>query len=360
MPDTRLFRLQKFSLTQEHSALKIGTDAVLLGCSVDIPEHKNERTDDKPEEQDQRTSKKISILDIGTGCGIILLMLAQKALEAGYSRIELTGIDIDSGSIADARTNAELFAQSFGFSKQYSSTGDSSNDLSYIKAAGFPACSQSSYDEKCPERTTILDIHLDCISLQDHVRTCRRQYDLIVSNPPFFINSLKSSGSGDKIAKHNDTLPQKDLAEGVGKLLAPNGSFHLILPPNEAQGFTKLCCSEQKVLNKECSAVNGNLTIKSIIAFKTTAAKPAKRLVLQFQNCSNQQTLSESQAERGNTVGMDKCTIAVENGENRELEEREMVMMRSNENGKGPATTGSKKEAFTQEYLSFVKDFLLY
>lgn len=337
MPDTRLFRLQKFSLTQEHSALKIGTDAVLLGCSVDIPEHKNERTDDKPEEQDQRNSKKISILDIGTGCGIILLMLAQKALEAGYSRIELTGIDIDSGSIADARTNAELFAQSFGFSVSLSSTCDSSNDLSYSKP-----------DENRPERTTILDIHLDCISLQDYARTCRRQYDLIVSNPPFFINSLKSSGSGDKIAKHNDTLPQKDLAQGIEQLLAPGGNCHVILPPAEAQQFIKLLTKDRALL------------LKSKLAFKTTAVKPAKRLVLQFQNCSNPQTLSESQAERVNTVGVDECTIAVENGENRELEEREMVMMRSNREGKGPATTGSKKEAFTQEYLSFVKDFLLY
>lgn len=337
MPDTRLFRLQKFSLTQEHSALKIGTDAVLLGCSVDIPEHKNERTDDKPEEQDQRTLKKISILDIGTGCGIILLMLAQKALEAGYSRIELTGIDIDSGSIADARTNAELFAQSFGFSVSLSSTCDSSNDLSYSKP-----------DENRPERTTILDIHLDCISLQDYARTCRRQYDLIVSNPPFFINSLKSSGSGDKIAKHNDTLPQKDLAQGIEQLLAPGGNCHVILPPAEAQQFIKLLTKDRALL------------LKSKLAFKTTAVKPAKRLVLQFQNCSNPQTLSESQAERVNTVGVDECTIAVENGENRELEEREMVMMRSNREGKGPATTGSKKEAFTQEYLSFVKDFLLY
>lgn len=336
MPDTRLFRLQKFSLTQEHSALKIGTDAVLLGCSVDIPEHKNERTDDKPEEQDQRTSKKISILDIGTGCGIILLMLAQKALEAGYNRIELTGIDIDSGSIADARTNADLFAQSFGFSKQYSSTGDGFNDLSYIKTAG------------CHEITARLEIHLNCISLQDHARTCQRQYDLIVSNPPFFINSLKSSSGGDKIAKHNDTLPQKDLAQGIEKLLAPGGRCHVILPPAEAQQFIKLMTKDRALL------------LKSKLAFKTTAVKPAKRLVLQFQNCNKPQTLSESQAERVNTVGVDECTIAVENGENRELEEREMVMMRSNRDGKGPAATSSKKEAFTQEYLSFVKDFLLY
>lgn len=337
MPDTRLFRLQKFSLTQEHSALKIGTDAVLLGCSVDIPEHKNERTYDKPEEQDQRTSKKISILDIGTGCGIILFMLAQKAIEAGCSHIELTGIDIDSGSISDARTNAELFAQSFGFSASLSSTCDSSNDLSYSKP-----------DENRPERTTILDIHLDCISLQDYTKTSRRQYDLIVSNPPFFINSLKSSSGGDKIAKHNYTLPQKDLAQGIEQLLAPGGRCHIILPPAEAQQFIKLLANDRALL------------LLSKLAFKTTAAKPAKRLVLQFQNCSNQQTLSEIQAERMITAGVNECTIAVENNESQKVQLREMVMMRSGEDGKGPAATSSKKEAFTEEYLSFVKDFLLY
>lgn len=345
MPDTRLFRLQKFSLTQEHSALKIGTDAVLLGCSVNMPEYEKPLADSIPastnkqhsEEQNKRITNRISILDVGTGSGIILLMLAQKALEAGYNRIELTGIDIDSGSIADARTNAELFAQSFGFSASLSSTGDSSNDLSYSKPV-----------ENCPEITARLEIHLDCISLQDYAGTSRRQYDLIVSNPPFFINSLKSSSGGKKIAKHNDTLPQRDLAQGIEQLLAPGGSCHVILPPAEAQQFIKLMTKDRALL------------LKSKLAFKTTAVKPAKRWVLQFQNCSNPQTLSESQAERVNTVGVDKCTIAVENGENRELEEREMVMMRSNKDGKGPASTSSKKEAFTEEYLSFVKDFLLY
>ena len=334
MPSPQVFKFKKFSLTQEHSALHIGTDAVLLGCSVNLSRTIIESG--KPES--------IRILDIGTGCGIILLMLAQKAVEAGYTRIELTGIDIDSGSISDASTNAELFAESFGFAREKSvSTGDSSNDSSYIKTAGVLDCSQSDSDENCPEITARLDIHLNCIPLQDYARTCQRQYDLIVSNPPFFINSLKSSSNGKKIAKHNDTLPQKDLAAGVRKLLAPNGSFHLILPPNEAQCFIKLCCSRQKLSNKECSAVNGNLTIKSTTAFKTTAAKPAKRWVLHFQK-----------------VPQDECTITVENGENRELEKREMVMMRSNKDGKGPDTTCSKKEAFTEEYLLFVKDFLLY
>lgn len=329
MPNNQVFKFRKFSLTQEHSALRIGTDAVLLGCSVDLSDHIAANA------CAEVPSRTIRILDIGTGCGIVLLMMAQKALEAGCSHIELTGIDIDRGSITDARTNAELFAQSFGFSKQYSSTGDSFNDLSYIKTAG------------CPEITARLEIHLNCISLQDHARTCQRQYDIIVSNPPFFINSLRSSSNEEKIAKHNDTLPQKDLAQGIEQLLAPGGNCHVILPPAEAQQFIKL-------LTK-----NHPLLLKNILAFRTTAAKPAKRWVLKFRNCSNQRTLSEPQAERVNTVGVDKCTIAVENGENRELEEREMVMMRSNKDGKGPASTSSKKEAYTEEYISFTKDFLL-
>lgn len=345
MPDTRLFRLQKFSLTQEHSALKIGTDAVLLGCSVDIPEHKNERTNDKPEEQDQRTSKKISILDIGTGCGIILFMLAQKAIEAGFTNIELTGIDIDSGSISDARTNAELFAQSFGFSEQCSSIGNGpSNDLSFIKPAAFPDCSQSNYAESCSGRSARLDIHLNCISLQDYTGTSQRQYDLIVSNPPFFINSLKSASAGKKTAKHNDSLSQKDLAAGVEKLLAPKGSFYLILPPGEAQIFMNLISE-----NSKSSGAN-DLKLQQITVFRTTASKPAKRCVLLLQNCSHQQKLSESQTEKVNAAGANKCTIAVEN----------MVIMRSNEDGKGPAASSSKKEAYTEEYISFTKDFLLY
>lgn len=379
MTDTKLFRLQKFSITQEHSALRIGTDAVLLGCSVTIPECRSVITYCNPastgngklsEGRDNDNTDRIRILDIGTGCGIILLMLAQKAIEAGFTEIELTGLDIDSGSISDACTNAELFAQAFGFTKQYSSTGDSSStDLSFIKPAAFPDCSQiCKYDVNCPERTARLDIHLNCISLQQFARTSTEQYDIIASNPPFFINSLKSASVEDKIAKHNDSLPQEDLAAGAWKLLAPNGSFHLILPPNEAQCFMKLC-SGRKALNKEYTnsfsscKCNDNLTIKSITSFKTTAAKPAKRWVLQFLKCSNQPELSTSVTEKADAAGRNNSTIAVENNENvmfNGVQQREMVMMRSNEEGKGPAATSSKKEAFTEEYLSFVKDFLLY
>ncbi|MBR6265199.1 MAG: 50S ribosomal protein L11 methyltransferase, partial [Bacteroidales bacterium] len=74
------FRFQQFSISQEHSALKLGTDAVILGASATFEHPK-------------------SILDIGTGTGILALMMAQK-----YP-CPITAIDIDEGAIADATLN---------------------------------------------------------------------------------------------------------------------------------------------------------------------------------------------------------------------------------------------------------------
>ena len=386
MPSTQLFKFKKFSLTQEHSALKIGTDAVLLGCSVNLCQPITESG--KPESNChiagnmerthgtgfENAEQSIRILDIGTGCGIILLMLAQKAIEAGYRQIDLTGIDIDSGSIADARTNAEFFAQTFGFTKHLSSTGNGTNDFSYFKPARFLECVQNSSSiETCPENTVKLNMHLICISLQDFARTASDQYDIIASNPPFFINSLKSAKSEEKIAKHNDSLPQENLAAGVEKLLASGGSFYLILPPAEAQQFIKqLTAAPMKAFPQGTdSAQNSNeIIIKSIVKFKTTAAKEAKRWVLSFEKYDRTQLLDGTlKVDKPTAEQINESSIAVEKKENKrkernkrdeEIEIREMVMMRSNESGKGPATTSSKKEAFTEEYLSFTKDFLLY
>lgn len=176
------FAFKQFVIQQDRCAMKVGTDAVLLGAWV-YP----------------NGSKKI--LDIGTGTGVIALMLAQK------SNAQITAIDIDQKAVEQATIN---FSESI-FDKQ-------------LKA-----------------------IHS---SLQEFVKVCDEKFDLIVTNPPYFIDSLKSSDTDRSTARHADLLPYEDLILGVKKLLNEKGKFCLILPKNEAILFRELAESKGLHLSK--------------------------------------------------------------------------------------------------------------
>jgi len=164
------FRFKQFSIVDERSAMKVGTDAVLLGCWAG-------------------NAKPANILDIGTGCGLISLMLAQRFPDA-----KITGIDIHSGSLQDANEN-------FRASEWNSRLG------------------------------------VKHISLQEYAPTHKKTFDLIVSNPPFFINSLLPPGSKKKLAKHSGELSFQEVAEASAALLKPEGSLALILPYENREIF---------------------------------------------------------------------------------------------------------------------------
>lgn len=141
--------------------MKIGTDAVLIG-SLAIPKTEPSR-----------------ILEIGTGCGVIGMMMAQQ-----FPHAHIWGIDIDSASAAAARRN----------------------------------CENSPFKER---------MHIQHIRLQD---MDAEPFDLIVSNPPYFVNSLKAPSPQRTLARHNDTLSFKELAIHSHRMLAEEGEFWTILP----------------------------------------------------------------------------------------------------------------------------------
>ncbi len=176
------FEFKKFKIRQDKCAMKVGTDAVLLGAWV-IP------------------NGSMSILDIGTGTGIIALMLAQK------SKATIVAIDIDKDSTEQAKLNV----------------------------------AESSYASQ---------IQVEHISFQDLCSGSTQKFDLIVSNPPFFVDSLKSTNDGRTIARHNDLLSFEDLLKGVKKLLNEKGKFCLILPKNEALLFRDLAKTKGLYLSK--------------------------------------------------------------------------------------------------------------
>ena len=169
------FRFKHFSVHHDKSTLKVGTDAVVLGAWTNVAESKH-------------------ILDIGTGCGIIALMLLQRTQTA-----KVLAIDIDADSVAQAQQNAQL----------------------------------SPWKDRMQVQHT---------SLQQLTAQTTTQFDTIVSNPPFFAQSLKSPNEQLNKGKHNDNnLPFDTLINCVAQLLSPNGSFSVILPTQESHTLMQLC-----------------------------------------------------------------------------------------------------------------------
>jgi len=197
-----IFKFKQFQVHHKYSGMKVGTDGVLLGVLADIEHSKN-------------------ILDVGCGCGLIALMLAQR------SGALIDAIDIEESAVSEALYNVE--------------------------------CS--------PWPNRIVVYHS---SFQDFCTDTRiAHYDLIVSNPPFFINSLKNPQPKKSLARHSDSLPFDVLITGVIKLLKTNGLFWLILPVLEAGIFIQ-------------SAKASGLFINQSIEIFPSESKPAGRLVMAF------------------------------------------------------------------------------
>ncbi len=200
-----IFRFKRFAMQHDRSAMKIGTDAILLGAWSEI----------KPQ---------WDILDVGCGCGLISLMLAQRGAASVHA------IDLHNGSISDATDNF---------------------------------CS-SPWSHKLSSQL---------ISYQDIAKTAQKRFDLIISNPPFFQNDLKSSTRNPK-ARHAETLSFADILNGLHKLLEKDGHFDLILPVAEAKLFESMAKDEGYFLNRLCNVHTkcGNDATRRLMSFSKNKA----------------------------------------------------------------------------------------
>lgn len=167
--DTWPFHLKQFSLLHHRSTMKVGTDAMILGVWTSV--------------EDVHT-----ILDIGTGCGILGLLLAYRSLAT------IDAIDIDRESVEEANEN---FSQP-----------DHQNRITAFLA-----------------------------DFNTYATTCYKKYDLIISNPPFFINDMKPEDLKRKTARHSDMLSYDQLCQGASVLLEENGKFSVVLPYEESRIF---------------------------------------------------------------------------------------------------------------------------
>ena len=172
------FQFKQFMVHQDLCGMKVSTDAAVLGA---LASHKNAK----------------NILDVGTGTGVIALMLAQRFREAG-----IHGVEIDEDAFRQAYNNIA------------NSPWKERIGLSHQSFQGF----------------------------SDNSSNC---FDLIVSNPPYFPAHIKSKDHQRNLALHNDALPFQDLVDGVASLLAPKGLFWVILPDRQMQDLEKLATTKR-------------------------------------------------------------------------------------------------------------------
>ncbi len=209
MPNT-YFQFKQFRIEQARCAMKVCTDSCLFGASVPV-------------------TNAASILDIGTGTGLLALMAAQRSPGVIHA-LELEG--------SAAQQAAENFAAS-----------------------------------PWADRLTLYPT-----SLQDFARHRTRHYDTIICNPPFYLDSLKSpTNAARNQALHVTDLSFEDLLQFTQNTLSPGGSLHVLLPPREADFFTRLAPTfnlhpqhQLRVYTRE-----GGKHIRSILHYQTAPTLPA-------------------------------------------------------------------------------------
>ena len=197
------FKFKEFSINQDQCAMKIGTDSVLLGAWTSLEK------------------RLFSILDIGSGTGVLALMLAQ-------------------------RSHAELI------------------DAIEIDHNAYEQCVENF--EQSPWSDRLFCYHA---SLEEFADEIEDKYDLIISNPPFYSEDYKSENNQRDLARFVDAMPFDHLLESVSKLLAEDGVFSVIIPFKEETSFIVLASQMNLFVNKK-------------LHLKGTPTSDIKRSLLEF------------------------------------------------------------------------------
>ena len=214
-----MFTFKQFAIEQDRCAMKIGTDGVLLGAWTPIDNHP------------------FSILDIGTGTGIIALMLAQRSAAQ-----QIDALEIDEAAYEQATDNFE---------------NSPWNDRLFCFHAG----------------------------LDEFIEEPEEEYDLIVSNPPFYSEDYKTENESRDLARFQDAMPFEQLLEAADLLLSEHGIFTVIIPFKEEENFIAFA-NEFELYPLKITRVKGTPTTeikRSLLAFSRneTTDLPIDELVIE-------------------------------------------------------------------------------
>ena len=208
------FSFKQFTICQDRCAMKVGTDGTLLGVWA---------------------RGGVRILDVGTGTGLIALMMAQR-----FPQAMVDAIDIDSNACQQACENvvSSPFADRIA--------------VHHCRLQDFmPDTHETKSDDT---GSSLFTLH----------------YDAVVANPPYFEQSLKAPDAQRSMARHTDSLSYRDLMNGVARLLDYDGEFSVVIPFD--------CRS-----SLETEAIMAGLYPSRVCAVKTTPRKSARRYLLAFR-----------------------------------------------------------------------------
>lgn len=194
------FEFQKFKVHHDRCAMKVGTDGVLIGAWA-------------------HAENQGSILDVGTGTGVIALMMAQR-----FRHTNITAIDIDADAVSQATENVA--------SSMFS-------DRINVKLEDIRQFQPS------------------------------EKFDCIVCNPPFFTENILPLNAARNIARNTSSLSFESLIRNVTRILSPSGLFNIIVPTKSEEDIESLCLIFGLHLMRKCRV-------------KTTTSKPAKRTMFTF------------------------------------------------------------------------------
>lgn len=207
------FRFKQFTVHQQHCAMKVGTDGTLLGAWA------------------LATEGSCRIFDIGTGTGLIALMMAQR-----YPKAQVTAIDIDDGAVRQAKEN--------------------------VSASPFA------------DRINVMKA--DVLTFKEE-----EKYDSIVCNPPFFEDSLICPDPQRTEARHTVSLDYRQLMEATFRLLKDDGCFSLIIPFD---------CRERL----ESEAHLKGFFLSRVCSIQTTPLKTPKRYMIEFTKQPVSEVITEN------------------------------------------------------------------
>jgi tRNA1Val (adenine37-N6)-methyltransferase len=223
MPRNHSFRFKQFAVQQERCAMKVCTDACVLGAWAEIGEAATQSTP-------------LRLLDIGTGTGLLALMLAQR-----YPQLVIDAVELDGAAAEQAREN--------------------------VAASPFA------------ERIRVQ---------QEAIQDFRPEvlYDHIVTNPPFFQSDLRSPDAGVNRAHHAESLSLAELLVAVERLLRPEGTWQVLLPVAEGNLLGQLAAERGWVPTRQLLLTHqpGHRPFRQLTTYGRAAATYAPEELFIYEN----------------------------------------------------------------------------